>query len=176
MEGKFDSNIVSRDDKILVMGFGNPLHGDDGLGAYTVELLLQNNLPSNVEVKDVGTPGFGLVSELEGRRRVILVDAVHMGQIAGSWRRFNPEEVRLLAGEHFLSLHQAGLANGLALAQALDILPDEIIIYGIEPTETDLLNGISPAVKQAVAEVVDNILKELKNYGGRHEPETYHVN
>jgi hydrogenase maturation protease len=176
MVDQFGTNIVEMDDKFLILGFGNPLHGDDGLGAYTVELLLKSNLPPNVEVKDMGTPGFGLVSELESRRRVILVDAVHMGQISGSWRRFKPEEVRLLTEEHFYSLHQPGLANGLALAQALDILPDEIIIYGIEPSETDLLYGISPAVKQAVAEVVENILKELKNYGGKHEPETYHVN
>jgi hydrogenase maturation protease len=161
MRSQFDSGENERDGLTLVLGFGNPLHGDDGLGAYVVELLLQRKLPPQVEVMDAGTPGFGLASELEGWKRVILVDAVRMGQDAGSWRRFSPGEVRLLAEESFLSLHQPGLANGLALAQALDILPNEIIFYGIEPTETDLFKGVSPAVMNAVVEVVDNIMDEL---------------
>ncbi|MBE0410279.1 MAG: hydrogenase maturation protease [Anaerolineales bacterium] len=149
------------DDMTLVLGFGNPLHGDDGLGTYAIEKLMQNQLPPNVKVKDAGTPGFGLVSELEGWGRVILIDAMRMGQESGTWRRFGPEDVRLLAAEGFLSLHQPGLANGLALAQALDLLPDEIIFYGIEPADTSLLEGINPSVINAVVEVVENIIQEL---------------
>ena len=145
----------------LILGFGNPLHGDDGLGARAVEMLTQSNLPPTVKVEDAGTPGFGLAADLEGWRRVILVDAVRMGSTPGNWRRFSPAEVRLLAEDGILSLHQPGLANALALAQAMDLLPDEIIFYGIEPMGTNLFDGLSSVGQDAVVEVVDNILSEL---------------
>ena len=161
MVGQINSGEHQRDKMTLILGFGNPLCGDDGIGASAAEMLSKSNLPPGVKVQDIGTPGFGLVSELEGWDRVIMVDAVRMGRPPGSWRRFDPGEVRLLAADGVLSLHQSGLANGLALAQALDLLPEEIIFYGIEPTNTDLFAGINPVVRNSLVEVVENILNEL---------------
>ena len=145
----------------LVLGLGNPLRQDDGLGVTAVQILSDQDLPGGVWVEEAGTPGWGLPSWLEGWSRVILVDAARMGCSPGTWRRFGTEDVRLIGHQQMLSLHETGLVNGLALAQALDILPDEITFYCIEPETTGEGQVLSPSVVRALPELVENIRKEL---------------
>jgi hydrogenase maturation protease len=134
--------------------------GDDGAGIRAVEILASTKLPSNVRVQEAGTPGWGLASWLEGWHSVILVDAVQMGQAPGSWRRFHPEEVQLLMDNQALSLHQADLACGLALAQELDMLPKSLLVYGIQPANTSPGEGLSPEIEANLPEMVARIIEE----------------
>lgn len=150
-------------DMTLILGIGNPLQGDDGAGIRAVELLAERNLPANIRVEEAGMPGWGLPAWLEGWSSVIIVDAIKMGQAPGTWRCFSPEEVRLITEDNLLSLHQTDLTNGLALAQALDILPDSLVFYGIEPGSTDYGMDLSPAVNHNLPELVDKILADLGN-------------
>ncbi len=160
-------NLTCQQSDTVILGIGNPLWGDDGLGVRAVEILAGCELPPRVSVLEVGTPGWGLASWLEGRSRAIIIDAVHMGGTPGSWRRFTPQEVRLIAQVETISLHETGLANGLELAQALNILPDEILIYGVEPECCEPGQELSPAVTLALPGLVDAILSDLWN--GRTE-------
>jgi hydrogenase maturation protease len=145
----------------LVIGIGNPLRGDDGIGSRALEILAQEDLPEGVELVELGTPGWGLVTNLQDRQRVIIIDAVRMGQKPGAWRRFSPQEVRFITQDETLSLHEPGLAESLELAQALDWLPDEIIIYGIEPANTEFGSGLSPEVENSIPTLIKNILGDL---------------
>jgi hydrogenase maturation protease len=147
----------------LVMGVGNLLLGDDGVGIRAIQRLAERNLPANVSVVDAGTPGWGLPAWFEGQKKVIIVDAVRMGEPPGAWKRFNPEAVRLLASGDVFSLHEPGLANGLALAEALGNLPEEIVIYGIEPDQCDIAQELSPAIQQALDPLVEEIFAEILN-------------
>lgn len=147
----------------LVLGVGNPLMGDDGVGIHAVELLAEREIPPGVEIADAGVPGWGLPAWFEGQEKVILIDAVHMGGTPGWWRRFRPEEVRLMASEKFLSLHEPGLANGLALAEALELLPEQVVLYGIEPGDCKIAQGLSPAVRDCLDSLVETLLFELWN-------------
>ena len=147
---------------LLVLGIGNPLMGDDGFWNQVIELLAERDLPPNVKIEDAGLPGWGLPAWFEGWANVILVDAVQMGQSPGSWRRFRPEEVRLELETDALSLHQPDLACGLALAQALDLLPENLLLYGIEPAETRPGASLSREVRASLPEVVDSILNDVK--------------
>ena len=79
----------------MVIGLGNPLRGDDGVGVRVAEALAEQALPDDVEVVDGGTQGLGLVNLMEGRQRVILVDAADMGKAPGEFVRFTLDEVRL---------------------------------------------------------------------------------
>jgi hydrogenase maturation protease len=148
---------------ILVMGVGNLLLGDDGAGIRAIERLAERNLPANVSIIDAGTPGWGLPAWFEGQKKVIIVDAVHMGAVPGAWKRFNPEAVRLFASGEVFSLHEPGLANGLALAEALGNLPEEIVIYGIEPDQCEIAQGLSPAIQQALDPLIEEIFAEIWN-------------
>lgn len=149
------------DGRTLIIGLGNPLRCDDGLGARAVELILQRELPPGVEVQDGGTPGWGLVSCMQGWSRVIVIDAAHMGLAPGVWRRFQMEDVDLVAGQGSLSLHEPGLAEAMALAKALGQLPEELAFYFVQPERTDEVAGLTPAVEAALPELVENILFEI---------------
>jgi hydrogenase maturation protease len=166
----------------LVLGFGNPLWSDDGAGIAAVTLLARQVLPPGVRVEAAGLPGYGLAAWLQeasqpdpslpsGQRlqRLILIDAARMEQAPGTWRRFTPDQVRLIANGAVVSLHQADLSNGLALAQALDILPEEVLFYGIEPERLQEGLELSPTVRATLPQMVDDILVELWN--GREKNE-----
>ena len=151
----------------LVMGIGNPLCGDDGVGARVIELLNQRRLAasspleSRLHLADAGLPGWGLPNWLEDWQSVFLVDAIEMGAAPGEWRCFRPEEVKLIIQDQTLSLHQPDLACGLALAQALEMLPERLVLYAIQPADTTPGAGLSPAVSACLPELIDRILEDL---------------
>jgi hydrogenase maturation protease len=154
--------FLQRQGKILVLGVGNPLCGDDGAGNRVAELLINQKLPEGVQVVEAGTPGLELPLWLEGWSSVVLVDAVNMGLTPGSWQRFSPDDIQILNAEGSLSLHQSDLATGLALSDALDMLPEHLIIYGIEPQITDPGEGLSPVVSNNLPGLVNQILDDLR--------------
>jgi hydrogenase maturation protease len=145
----------------LILGVGNALCGDDSVGPRLVELLAKRALPPGVLVQDAGLPGWGLPTWLEGWRSVFLVDAVEMGLAAGCWRRFRPEDVKLWLQEESLSLHQPDLACGLALAQALNLLPERLYIYGVQPAQTEPGAPLSPQVSASLTGLADQIILDL---------------
>jgi hydrogenase maturation protease len=147
---------------LLVLGIGNPSMGDDGVGNQVIELLAEKDLPPDVKIEDAGLPGWGLPAWFEGWSNVILVDAVHMGRSPGSWRRFLPEELQVELENDVLSLHQPDLACGLALAQALDLLPENLVLYGVEPADVNPGDALSPAVRHCLPDVVASILNDIE--------------
>jgi hydrogenase maturation protease len=153
----------------LVLALGNPLRGDDGVGAAVVEALLAAGAPPGVDVLDGGTPGLETVLLMQGYRRVVVVDAADMGHEPGAWTRFTREEVQLGSGDlHEIGiLHAAGLAEALALGEALDVLPPEIVIYGVQPSEVGWGPGLSAPVEAAVPMVCAAIIHELTGDGDR---------
>jgi hydrogenase maturation protease len=146
----------------LVLGLGNPLRGDDGVGVHVARRLIEGYLPDGVEVVDGGTQGLGLVSLLEGRRRAIVVDAADIGRLPGEFVRFALEEVRLLGdGEGRFSVHAAGLREALLLAKALNLLPEEVILFGVQPGCITWEAGLSPQVEAAVSPLTEAVRQEL---------------
>jgi hydrogenase maturation protease len=156
--------MTTLDERILVLGIGNPLMGDDGAGIQAVRMLAESNLPENVTVMEAGTPGWDLANWIKDWPSVIIIDAVQMGKKPGDWRRFDAQDVRFIAGTGAVSLHECDLAGGLALAQALELLPEHITFYGIEPENTDQALSLSPVVSAALPVVVNSILHEFSVY------------
>jgi len=124
-------------------------------------MLMAEALPAGVEVVEGGTQGLGLVSLMEGWRRVILVDAANVGQTPGGFARFTPQEARLLGNDQQISIHNAGLRDALLLGKTLELLPDEIVIYGMQPAKLDWGHGLSPQVEAAMQGLIGAILDEL---------------
>lgn len=145
----------------LILGVGNTLYGDDGLGVRVAERLARETLPGGVIVEIAGLDGVDLVLRMEGWQRVILIDAVQMGAKPGTWRHFKPEEVKLIAEGQGFSLHESGVASALELAQALGKLPNEVIIYGVEPETLEVSEELSPSVQAAIPDLTQHILDEL---------------
>jgi len=148
----------------LIVGLGNPLRRDDGVGVRVAEMLAAQELPDDVEIVAGGTPGLELVNVMEGWPRVILVDAAEIGREPGAFLRFTPEQV-WLAEETFLSVHDAGLREALLLAQVLGVLPPEVVIYGVQPASLDWGEGLSPEVEAALPDLTAVIRAELSVQG-----------
>ena len=145
----------------LVLGVGSSLCGDDSVGPCIIDMLAERSLPPGAQVEYAGLPGWALPTWLEGWRSVFLVDAVDMGLAAGNWRRFRPEDVKLWLQDETLSLHQPDLACGLALAQALDLLPEQLYIYGVQPAQTNPGAPLSPQVSACLPGLADQIILDL---------------
>jgi hydrogenase maturation protease len=146
---------------ILILGLGNPLQGDDGVGCRVAQELEQYTLPDDVEVMDGGTPGVGLLNLFEGRRRVIIVDAAEMGKLPGEVVRFRPEEVTLTGSAQRFSLHRSGVADALALARELGLALPDMTVFGVQPERVDWGEGLSPRVQAAVQQVIESIVGQV---------------
>lgn len=160
----------------LILALGNPLRGDDGVGAAVLAALREADLPAGVALVDGGTAGLESVLLMQGYRRAIVVDAAQMGLEAGAWRRFDLHEATLQAGDlsQIGTLHAAGLSEALALGAALGILPPEIIIFGVQPQEVGWEEGLSVAVQAALPALVAAIREELHRGCARDGENTDH--
>jgi hydrogenase maturation protease len=160
---------------LLVVGLGNPLRGDDGIGPRVVEQLNRRGLPVEVEALDVGSAGLGLLDLLEeprsagggGPRRVIIVDAADVGLEAGQFARFTPEQVELMGAAEGAGSHQAGLAEVLALARALEHPLPEIVIFGVQPGSLEWGTGLTSKVEAAIPLLVGAVLREVHDQPGQ---------
>ena len=147
--------------QVLILGLGNPLLGDDGVGVRVIEEVKGLGLPEEVALIEGGTAGPGLIPLMEGYQRVIVVDAADMGPLPGHVVRFTPADVRFNTVADQLSPHQIGLGEVLALAKALRLAPAELVIIGVQPSRIEAGLGLSPEVERAIPKIVEIILDEL---------------
>lgn len=146
----------------LILGLGNPLRGDDGVGPRLVEALNRNSLPEGVTALDGGTGGLDLLRLVERWERVVIVDAADVGREPGEYVRFTPDQVRLKRSSKTLSLHHAGLSEVLALAEALDLDLPDMVILGVQPEMIGWREGLSPAVAAGLTALTEAVLQEIK--------------
>lgn len=145
----------------LILALGNPLRGDDGIGAAVLEAIDRQVLPPEVTLIEGGTPGLETVLLLQDYDRALIIDAADMGQPPGTWRCFTPESALLAAGDLALrgTVHYAGLAEALALGAALNVLPLTILIFGVQPESIGWTPGLSAAAAAAVAPVAQAVIE-----------------
>jgi hydrogenase maturation protease len=99
-------------------------------------------------------------------RRAVIVDAADLGRAPGEWMRFTPEQARLKGDDPRLSLHASGLAEALALGTALGALPEEVIIFGVQPMRVDWSPELSAEAQAAVPVVGRAVLREIRSQHG----------
>jgi hydrogenase maturation protease len=145
----------------LILGLGNTIMSDDGVGPKVIEKLQQEvDLPDGVTLLDGGTLGLDLLPYLEEVRRLILVDAVEIGQPAGSCVRLSGDDVPM-ALENKLSAHQMGMKDLLAVARLMGYLPDEIILIGVQPACLEMDTELTPLVAAALPRLVAMVKTEI---------------
>jgi len=151
----------------IVLGIGNVLLKDEGIGCHVVHALEEVPLP-NIKVMDWGTCP-DVVQFLEDADKLIIVDAAKGGGIPGQIYRFKLGDVAL-EQKPFLSLHDTGLLDNLILMKLLHNMP-EIIIIGIEPKETRWGLELSPELQEKVPRIVEIILAEINDTNPKGEVE-----
>lgn len=147
--------------QITVLGVGNILLKDEGVGVRVVErLATQYTFPENVSVVDGGVLGVRLMGLVADSDVLIIVDAVRNQQPPGTLYRLADDEVprRVLAKQ---SMHQMDLPEVLAMCAAIDKHP-QVVVVGIEPEEmTTMEIELTPTIAAKVDTLVSMVLKEL---------------
>ena len=143
---------------IKVIAVGNDLYGDDGIGNAVLQALEQIPDMKNIELIDGATDALGLIDHFSETDHVIIVDAAQMGEKPGTVKVFSKEEVKLKIKMDHLSVHGISLAETIDIAQAVDSLPKNITIIGIEPKNIGISQNLSDVVTQSIPEVVSNII------------------
>jgi hydrogenase maturation protease len=152
-------------EKILVMGVGNPLMRDDGIGPRVIELLRTGyTFPDNVEVVDAGTMSFMILDLLRGVDRLIIIDAVdNTEEPPGTVLRMTPEEIAPNQVAH--SLHDLKLVDVLQAADLMGSTP-QTIAFGVQIEEiVEWVLELSTPVEAAVPIVAGAVLEELQTMG-----------
>jgi len=146
----------------LVLGIGNIIMTDDGVGVRVVNLLQERyRFSHTVKVMDGGTLGLDLLHHLEGIRRLVVVDAVETGGPPGTLVRLTGDEINI-AFRTKLSPHQMGLQDLLLVAELQGFVPDEMVLWGVQPAEIGMGTELTAAVEDQVEPLVGQVLKELE--------------
>jgi len=148
----------------VVLGLGNPLMADEGIGIYLVERLQESaDAYPSVEFVDAGTGGLSILHQIEGREKAVLIDCAFMDEPPGTLRRFTPDEVHSTKGLAHQSLHEADLLRILELARRLGQAPGEIVIVGIQPERVAPGPGLSPVLVERIDEYLAALRRELES-------------
>ena len=157
-------------DNITVLGVGNILYQDDGVGIRVIEKLeAEYEFPDDVFIVDGGVLGINLLGVISNAGKLIVVDTVLNHGQPGDLHRLSHEQIpnRILAKN---SLHQVDLIEALTLCKALGHVPQTTIV-GIEPKEMEQLEDkLTPEIEAKVGELTQAVLEEIKALGGSFQP------
>jgi hydrogenase maturation protease len=151
---------------VLVLGLGNPLIEDDGVGLQLLERVRsERDWPDDdVEFVDGGTWGLSLLPAITDAERLLLLDAVRSGAPPGTVRCARDDAVPRLYRRP-ASPHQVDVGEVLAAAELLGRLPASLAVVGIEPARTDRLHvGLSPAVAASLGPATAEACRLLANW------------
>jgi hydrogenase maturation protease len=166
VSSQLPDNAATNEIAVLVLGLGNVLLGDDGLGAAALACLERDDyrIPAGVRLADGGTLGLSLLDLITESEHVILVDAVRTGEPPGTLVRLDGSDV-MDAVRHRLSPHQVGVADLLEAARLIDRYPVTVTLLGLVPDAIDLAVVRSGAVDRALEQLVAAIVREVQGLG-----------
>lgn len=146
--------------RIAVVGVGNILMADEGAGVKVLEELENRGLSGEVDLIDAGTGFFSIVPELLPYGKLIIVDTVKGGKTPGAVYRFELRDIEDDVG--FLSVHDIGVLHSLKMYGMVQRIPDDIVLFGVEPYSVRLSLEITPMLKPVIHRLADLIIEEIK--------------
>ena len=153
--------------KTVVLGLGNILHGDDGAGAQVISRLrADSRVPPDVSLVEGGTLGLGLLPYVWDCSRLIVLDAVDVGEPPGTLVRISGKELNSLPGNS--AVHQLGVSDLVVALRMLSERQPQVVLLGVQPASTDW----SPELSQQVAATIDSLVQAtIRELQARAEPE-----
>ncbi|MFO8011587.1 MAG: hydrogenase maturation protease [Dehalococcoidia bacterium] len=148
--------------KTVVLGVGNPLMGDDGIGSHVArELNRRTGAMPDIDVFEAVTSPMSVVHIIANYERVIIIDSARMGRNPADMCRFSPEEVFSLKSLPGISLHEGDLLRSLEISRMLGECPEDVVILGIEPGGISFGEHISSPLENRIGEYVEAVLAEI---------------
>jgi hydrogenase maturation protease len=152
----------------VVLGLGNILLRDEGVGVRAVERLLERyDIPEEVQVMDGGTLGLDLLAYVEDASRLLVLDAVQARQPPGALLRLTGDQIPAFLDTSKLSCHQEGLPDLLAVAKLRGSLPEEIVLLGVQIESQGVGLELTPPVAESIDLLIKAVLEELARWGIR---------
>ncbi len=149
----------------LIIGLGNVLMQDEGIGVRAVEHLDSHyHLPEGVETLDGGTSGTELLEPMRGVKNLIIADAINSKSPPGTFKRLTGDQVQAFFTTK-ISNHQLGLCDLLAILKVTGGEPENVTIIGMVPHVLETKLGLSPKTQKAVTVMVEYLLNELHMLG-----------
>jgi hydrogenase maturation protease len=145
--------------KTLVVGMGNLLYRDEGIGVHVAQEMEKMELPEQIELLDIGTSTMDLISYLKGVKKLIVIDAMKAGGDPGTVYKCKPEDL-LPKDEGPISLHEIGLLETLNMAKKME-MEIETVIIGVEPKVFDWGIELTEEVKNRIPFIIEAVLKEV---------------
>jgi hydrogenase maturation protease len=147
--------------KTVILGVGNVLLSDEGIGVHVVNELSTMELPPGVSVVEGGTDGFRLLNIITETDRLIVIDAVKGGAEPGSIYRFNVGDVKNVPSGFRTSVHQVGILEVIDLSGLIGKTPKTTII-GVEPKSLEMSLELTPEIKAKIPRIIELVFEELK--------------
>lgn len=155
---------------VLVLGLGNPIMGDDGVGIIALERFRERfEVGDGIELMDGGTWGMNLLPYIESAGKLLLVDAIRAGLEPGADVCIDGPDLPKVLGQK-LSAHQVDIVDVLTLAQVRGTLPLMTVALGVEPLLIEMRSDMTPAVEQGTERLPERMASQLREWGIRVSP------
>ncbi len=149
--------------RAIVLGLGNLVHCDDGAGVHAIALLqVDPRVPMGAVLLDGGTQGLGLLHHISSAPRLLVIDAVDVGELPGTVVRFEGAALRGLPGKP--SVHQLGFADLMVALELLGESPAEVVVLGIQPQSVEWGSELTPVVAAALPHLIDIAVAQLQTW------------
>jgi hydrogenase maturation protease len=146
--------------RTLVLALGNPIRSDDGVGIVALRCLEEDpRVPGTVDLVEGGTKGLELVSYISGMSRLLVLDAVDVGAVAGTIVCIRGTELCTLPGNG--NVHDLALADILNALRLLGQEPQETVLLGVQPGTTELGTSLSKSVESSLPHFVEAAIEQL---------------
>jgi len=145
---------------ILVLGIGNILLQDEGIGVHVVRAMESIPLPDDVELLDGGTAGADLLDTISERRKLIVIDALDADVPPGTIVRMTPDDLMARTSDS-VSLHEFGLAETLMMARQLRCSPLHVAIIAVKPKQVQCGLELSPDMRRWMPRIMEAVLHEV---------------
>jgi len=161
--------------RILILGVGNLLLSDEGVGVHIARTLMEMDFPPQVRVVEGGTDGFGLMHILLEADRLILIDAIRGGGPPGSIYRFEIEDCPPFPDTYKTSVHQISILEVINLSGLIGSPPRTTII-GVEPKCLEMGMDLSPEIEAKIPRVIQLVHEEVaRSLGNLAEKRSFEV-
>ena len=149
---------------VTILGLGNILMRDEGIGVYTANLLKNKFVfDPEIQIIDGGTTGTDLLPYFEHSEKILIIDAVNFEKSPGFIEIIENDDI-LATITSKISLHHLGLSDVLSLIKLLDIRPSQICLVGIQPFSMELGLDVSDELKECINNITDTVLFKLNEW------------
>ncbi len=148
---------------LKILGIGNTLRGDDGIGPHIIDELKKKNLPDSIQLFDIGSDAFSIIDHFEKEEPVLVIDCAQMGKEPGEIVKFDVKDENLPILDKAISIHGFGFADVYKMANSLyDNV--QCIIIGVQPKSLEFNTGLSEEVKNKIPSIIKMVMEETNKH------------